>query len=284
MEIRNRLFSYPVLCGDTDDYIETTEFIIKPAIKEGLHELKFTIDFEVKCNSIEMLIRKGSANFVLHLECSSTAFRIALTSEVPHIEYSLPKERVNGRIDLVAMLVMKLEENAYQSKERNEDYEGENIKLKRGNIIAYQNLPPVYVMKKTEELAQNDSFFSVIKQTSLDPNEIKPLTFNLRSDKIQILVDAKTYEAFVRYQNTREIGMAMLVLPALAYMITEAGDFPDSYSDYLWFQRLRKYYQKQGKDFIADVLQSDDNPITIAQEMLKNPISRAYRELCAFEV
>lgn len=283
MEIKNRLFPYPVLCGDTDDYIDSTEFILEPTVEETIHELLLEYDYTVKCNSLETALRKGEVEYVLHIECSETCFRIALKSPVPHIEYRLPKGKVNGKITLVAMLVAKTDIINYGTAELNEDYAEEIINFKKGNILAYQNLPPIFVTKKTEDLAKNESFFSVIRQSGLDPNEIKPLTFNLYNDKIQIIVDDKTYEAFVRYQQTRSIAMAMLVLPAVTFMVNEVVENPENYERYLWFQRMDKYYQSIGMDFVQDILGKDDNPVNIAQEMLQNPVSKAYRELYALE-
>lgn len=284
MEIKNRLFPYPVLCGDTDDYSADTEFVLEPSISDITHELIIGMDFIVKCRSIETLIRSGKVAFVLHVECSATSFRIALKSDVPHIDYRVPKSRVNGEINLVAMLVAKTDIDQYSSEELNEDYSDELISFRKASILAYQNLPPIYVSKKTEELARNESFITIIKQTSLDPDEVRPLVFNLYSDKIQVMVDQRTYEAFIRYQQTRTIAMAMIVLPALTYMINQVRDEPESYERYLWFQQLDKFYRQQGKSFVEDVLRSDDNPVDIAQGMLQNPVSSAYRELCTLEV
>lgn len=283
MEIKNRLFPYPVLCGETDDYGPHTEFALEPKLVDSRHELILKYDFVVKCDSLETLIRKGQVGYVLHIECSTTSFRVALKSDVPYIEYRLPKSRVSGEINLVAMLVAKVNIDQYANDDLNEDYAGESIAFKKGAILAYQNLPPVYVSKKTEDLANNESFFSVVKQPGLDPDEIKPLSFNLVGDKIQILVDERTYDSFIQYQHSQHIAMSLLVLPAIAYMITEVSEDPDSYARYPWFQRLEKFYRAEGKDFVEDVLHKDDNPINIAQEMLQNPISKAYRELFVLE-
>lgn len=283
MEIKNRLFPYPVLCGDTDDYAETTEFAVEPHTADNAHELLFNYDFILSCNALETLIRKGEAEYVLHIECGSTAFRIALKNTVPHIEYRLPKSRVSGEINLVAMIVARKDITNYYGSELNEDYIGESINFAKGAILAYQNLPPVYVIKKTEKLANNESFFTVVKKASLDPDEILPLSFNLISDKIQIIVDSKTYDAFVHHQHCRSFGMAMLVLPAVTYMITEVHNSRDTYRQYEWYQQLQQFYLSQGKDFLTDVIDRDENPVIIAQEMLQNPVSMAYRDLFTLE-
>ena len=284
MRIRDRLFPYPVLCGDTDDYDQNTEFALTQDIKETVHELVLQYDFELNCVALEALLRKGDAEYVLHIECSTTAFRVALKSGVPQIQYRLQKSKVNGEVNLVAMIVAKKDIFQYTSEQLNEDYLEESITFRKGSILAYQNLPPIYVKKKTEELANSDPYFTVIKHTSLDPDEVKPLSFNLAHDKIQIFVDTKTYEAYVRYRQTRSIAMALLVLPALTYMIAEAGENPSTYAGYSWFQRMKKYYNIQGLDFVEDVLRKDENPVIIAQEMLQNPVSIAYRDLNSLEV
>lgn len=250
---------------------------------DNLHELIFNYNFSIHCDSLETLLRKGEAEYVLHIECSNTAFRIALKNSAPHIEYRLPKARVNGEINMVAMIVAKVDIDRYVSADLNEDYIGEVISLKKGAILAYQNLPAVYVNKKNEELANNDSFFTVIKRVSLDPNEIRPLSFNLYDHRIKIYVDEKTYEAFVRYQQSQSIAIAMLVLPALTYMVYDVMDNTDRFEQYSWFQRLKAFYRSKGKDFVGDILSSGDNPVDIAQEMLQNPIGNAYRELYALE-
>lgn len=284
MEIKNRLFPYPVLCGDTDDYNAGTEFSLELNNSETTHELIINIDYMVKCRAIETLVRLGQAAFVLHIECSSTSYRIALKSDVPHVDCRIPKSRVSGEISLVAMIVAKTDIENYSSEDLNEDYSEELVSFKKASILAYQNLPPIYVSKKTEELARNESFVTIIKQTSLDPEEIRPLVFNLHSDKIQVMADQKTYDAFIRYQQTRTIAMAMIVLPALTFMVTEVRDDPESYERYKWFQQIDKFYRRLGRSFVADILQNDDNPVNIAQEMLQNPVSNAYRELCTLEV
>ena len=280
MVIKNRLFTYPVLCGETDDYNEDVEFAVIPNLTETTHELIFSYDFEINnCDALDTLLRMGKICCVLHIECSTTAFRIALKSTTPHIDYRLPKSRVSGEVNLVAMLTAAMDISNYNCPELNEDYAEEMVNFKKGSILAYHNLPAIYVSKKTETLANSDSFFSVVKQASLDVNEIKPLTFNINSDKIQIFVDGRTYDAFVNYRDTEAIAMSMLVLPAVTYMINEVSDNPETYAQYQWFQRLSKYYRANGKDFVEDVLKRDDNPVTIAQEMLQNPVSRAYRSL-----
>ena len=77
--------------------------------------------------------------------------------------------------------------------------------------------------------------------------------------------------------------MSLLVLPAIIYMLDELRGGPESFSSKMWFVKMKQYYKSQGVDFIEDIVQGK-NIVEAAQEMLKSPIGKAYRELIEDEV
>lgn len=281
MEIKNRLFPYPVLCEESDDY--TDEFFdVRSRVQERLHDIHIHVEFHVEDNAILDSIRMGYAEYVLHLECSTTSFRKVIKSEITEIDYSILKSRVNVEIAVLAMIVAKRPIYNFVSEKLNEDYSENTINFDKGAILAYKNLPRVYVYKNYEELTGNESLFSIVK-VGLPDDEIRPLTFNLNEQRIQILVDAKTYEAYIHYQQKSAIAMSMLVMPALIYMIDELREAPDAYNNRMWFMKMKQFYKAQGSDFIDDIVNGERNVVEIAQEMLKSPIGRAYRDLLEAE-
>lgn len=278
MEIRNRLFPYPVLCDETDDY-EEEELNVTSSTREGINDISVLVSFNLQNQEMLDLIRMGYAEYVLHLECSSTSFRKVIRSDVSEIAYSIPKSRVNVEVTVLALVVAKRRIENFISDSLNEDYEGESITFEKASILAYKNLPRIYVYKNYEELAGNESLFSIIKVGLPDDEEVKPLTFDLTGDRIKIMVDPKTYAAYIHFQQKSSIAMSMLVMPALLYMIDELKESFDSFSNYMWFVKMKQFYKAQGKDFRDDVIFSDRNIVEIAQEMLKWPIGKAYRDL-----
>lgn len=282
MEIRNRLFPYPVLCDETDDYDE--DLIVSSTTTEGMNDLNGIIRFDLQNEAMIDLIRGGYAEYVVHLECSSTSYRKVLRSDVSEISYSIPKSRVNVEVTVLALVVAKRRIDNFISDTLNEDYEGERITFEKASILAYKNMPRIYIYKNYEELDGNESLFSIIKVGLPDDEEVKPLTFDLTGDRIKIMVDPKTYEAYIHFQQKSAIAMSMLVLPAVHYMIDELRESPTSFSTCIWYMKMKQFYKAQGKDFIEDVIQSDKNIVEIAQEMLKSPIGKAYRELLEDEV
>ncbi len=278
MEIRNRLFPYPVLCDETDDYKEDGLYITSQT-KEDMNDIVGIVRFKLENKAMLDLIRMGYAEYVVHLECSSTSYRRVIRSDVSEIPYCIPKSRVNIEVTVLAMIVAKRRIENFVSKDLNEDYEGETISFEKASILAYKNLPRIYIYKNYEELAGNESLFSIIKIGLPDDEEIKPLTFDLTGDRIKIMVDSKTYGAYVYFQQKSAIAMSMLVMPAVNYMLDELRESPEAFSNCMWYMKMKQFYKAQGRDFIEDVIYSDKNIVEIAQEMLKSPIGKAYRDL-----
>lgn len=278
MEIRNRLFPYPVLCDETDDY-EEGGLNVTSSVKEGMNDINGMVSFHLENKAMLDLIRMGYAEYVVHLECSSTSFRKVIKSDVSEISYSVSKSRVNVEVTVLALVVAKRRIDNFASDSLNEDYDGETIFFDKASILAYKNLPRIYVYKNYEELAGNESLFSIVKVGLPDDEEVRPLTFDLTGDRIKIMVDPKTYGAYIHFQQKASIAMSMLVMPALLYMIYELQAGFDSFSNCMWFVKMKQFYKAQGKDFRDDVIYSERNIVEIAQEMLKSPIGRAYRDL-----
>ena len=282
MEIRNRLFPYPVLCNETDDY-QNDVFDVETKIVERFHDIHVTAKFKLDNTAILDLIRKGMAEYALHIECSTTYYRKLFRTDISELSFDIPKEKVNGEIAVLALVIAKRKIVTFECQSLNEDYDGEKISFDKAAILAYKNLSKIQVFKNYEELAGNESLFTVVKIGLPDDEEIHPLTFDLNDERIKIMVDARTYASYIHYQQKTSVAMSMLVFPAVVYMLDELRGSPDSFSDKMWYVKMKQFYRAQGIDFIQDIV-FGKNIIEAAQEMLKSPIGKAYCELSEDEV
>ena len=280
MEIKNRLFPYPVLCVENDDY-ENCSFDVNTKVKEDINDIVLDFDIKLENNEeLQWLIRDGYAQFVIHIECSSTAFRTMVTSVGNKKSVRIPKARVNNVISLLGMIVAEKDIVGFKSKLLNEDYD-EEINFNRGAILAYRNLPIVYVTKNYEELAGDNSFFTVIKRTDIEEAESLPVVYDITDAKIKILVSEKTYDEYIKYHanpTMQPLLNTLLVMPAIAHMVDElrnCGDI-ERFKPLYWFQKISKSCKLQGKDFVNDIIDSDLPCVEVAQAMLQMPIERAF--------
>lgn len=283
MEIKNRLFPYPVLCAENDDYIDCS-FNVKTSMTEEVADLVLTFEVDLVNNDeLSVLIRDGYAEVIVHIECSSTAYRTVVGITGNKRAFRLPKARVNNEVYLVGMIVAKKDIKGFTSVNLNEDYGTEPIDFQKGSILAYRNLPKYLITKNYEELAGDNTFFTIIKRTSLEGAEQLPVTYELSAPKIQIIVDEKTYDEYIKYHNNplmEPITNTLLVMPAIAYMVESLRDYGcDPFKTLFWYQKFKKACKLQGKDFEQDIIYSEKSSLEVAQELLRYPIGRAFESL-----
>lgn len=273
MEIKNRLFPYPVLCDDNDDYIES-KFDVIVTKEEELNDIILHFDIELDNTELLSLIRGGKAEYVMHIECPYTSYRKVVRGFSKPIEYSIPKEKVNKDVYLVAMVVATSEINNFYSDSFNEDYD-ESVYFEKGSILAYKNLPRLIIVKNYEELARGDSFFTIVNK-SYGKEEMEPVTYDLSGDKIKILVDNNMYNKYVKFQTNQDMFpliISLLVLPALAYAIEILrSEGNGNYASTYWYQKLCKSCELKGKDFKNDIVEGEFTAIEAAQLLLEEPV------------
>lgn len=279
MEIRNRLFPYPVLCDDTDDYLEGGFHVEAEIVEQGLNDILVQFDMHLENSGLQNLINTGRAEYVIHMECSDTAFRTAIRTSSNSEQYRIMNSRVNRKINLLGMIVSKTMIGHYQNPVLNEDYEDITLNIPSASILAYENMDPIRIAKNYEELAEKDSIFSVVKEMRIDQNEHKPIWYRLDTDRIKIIVDEEVYASYIRYQGNssmQPLMMSLLVMPALTYMmeILRSEGYEEHAADY-WLLKMQKYYKLHGLDFIDDIILNEEKLISEAvQEMLQLPIGK----------
>lgn len=215
MNITHRLFTYPVLSDEKNDYKESIFSVDYEQTMQGVNSLKLTFDIAMNCRELEKLVLNGQAEYVIHLECSTTAYREVLRSVSRHIEHVIPIGRINGSFDAVAFVVLKKNVANFSCADWVDDYSETDFNLFAGSILAYQNLPKLDITKDYEEFTNAGSIFSIYKRITEDDC---PAEINLDSAKIRIGLGSNDYEVYATYSAKTELQAllhTMIILPAL---------------------------------------------------------------------
>ena len=284
MNITNRLFTYPVLSDEKDDYKKSIFHVDYEQSMQGVNSLKLVFDITMNCCDLEQLIVNGKADYVIHLECSTTAYREVIHSVSKHIEHIIPIGRINGSVDAVAFIILKKSIKDYYISDWVEDYGNPIPNLTVGTILAYQNLSSLEVTKDYEEFTNAGSIFSIYKRIT---EEDCPAEINLDSTKIRIGLSTKDYDVYAVYSGKTELQSlfhSMLVLPALVYVFEElkqeGGE--ETYHNKEWFLALEKAYSKRGISFMDEVVNPEKTSYQLAQEAMELPISKAFSQIPIF--
>lgn len=95
MEIKYKLYPYPVLSSYSNDYGTGAFDVAIDIVRDG-YDLRIDFLATLTCQSLQDCIKQGVAKFVYHLECSQTGFRTVVQTDKVSEVYTLLNKAVNA--------------------------------------------------------------------------------------------------------------------------------------------------------------------------------------------
>jgi len=276
MDIRYRLYPYPVLAYYSDDYVGSSfDVAIDP--KHDGYNLR--IDFLAGLNNEELqgYLHAGEIKIVYHLECPQTGYRTALQTHNAELTHIIPNKNVSGRLQICPFIVAIKDIPAYVNQSFHEDYRGFKFQIEAGCIMAVGKQVNVDVDKDINDLANTRSVFIIIKNA--DQSAVG-MVVDMDKKKIVIKLPEEGYYNFKSIKNETYIQPvlnSLVVVPALLYVLEELGrrepDERNEYSIYSWYRAIKKALAvKMNCDIESDQL-SALNMLEVAQKLINSPLS-----------
>lgn len=278
MNITRRLYTYPVLSEEKDDY-NTSVFDVDFEYKmNSVNSLQLDFTISLDNEELKNLIIEGQAEYVIHIECSNTAYRTTLNFITEQISLEIPVGRIYGKLEMIALIVLKNNVHQLVNSDWNVDYNGVAFDLAKGSILGYKNLPVLDIVKNYEEFTSASSIFMVYKRLT---TEEKPIDVSLDSSQIRIGLGTQEYDTYSRFckkSQFQPILNSMLVFPALVYVFEELKQETgvEANEGKAWYISLDKAYEKRGLNFIQEIMYADKTSVQLAQEAMELPLSKAF--------
>ena len=278
MRVRYKLFPYPVLCSETDDYIDN-QFSVDLKIAKNINEIQFSMSLKINDDKLQQMIRDRMIEIVYHFECSKTLYRKLYCSHLLENIISIEEKFLNGKLEVCCFLISKKNIKGYINSNFNEDYDGKSFDIKKGNILAFYNLPKIEFTKNTDELSSVSSIFSILRR---EDAEKRGMTVELDGDKIKIWLGN---EEFYKYRDNSKNALyqpmlhAILILPALIYTFDALSkDGIVEYEQNRWFKALSKVLKDSNIELTAEAI-DDYGSFELAQKILNLPVNRALQNM-----
>jgi hypothetical protein len=280
MEIKYRLYPYPVLWDKNDDYKKPSKFLAEVEAKENFKNIKLKINFLLKDKEIEKLIKENKAEYVIHIEAPSTYFRELISTRETEINYDLKDNDILGRLQISFFILAKEDILNYKNSNFNEDYSGESFNLKKGSIVAIADSYRFDIEKNDDNLEKVSSIFSICQKETVEQTG---MTVDMNSDKIRIALNKPDYINYHQLsQNSNNINIinSVIIFPALIFIFEQLKkDFDDNdFDDYKWFRALEKIFKKNNLSLNKELLENQLS-IDLAQRILNYPVERAFNSL-----
>ncbi|MFA6808457.1 MAG: hypothetical protein WCR27_05640 [Eubacteriales bacterium] len=278
MEIRYKLFPYPVLSSFSDDYVKSG-FISEVNVIRDIKDLVFSLKVLIDDEELLSLIEQNKAEYVFHIECSQTSYRSIIKTSQTENTKRIHESKLKGRVSVCSFIVASKSLTDYFNSNFNDDYKGYKFNIERGGILAIGNQFNIDITKETEDLAKVPSVFSVLKR---DSDDDLGMQIEFDGDKVKLWL---CNEEFDNYRKIASLPIfqpllhSALILPALVHIfetLKYAGT--DEYEVYRWFRAIESNLQKYGLKLDQETLDSRPS-YELAQKLLEFPISRGLKSI-----
>lgn len=282
MEIKYKLYPYPVLSPYSDDY-KNGQFDSSIDIVRDGYNLRVDFLATLTCASLRELIKSGQAYYVYHLECAQTGFRTAIKTTRTSESYTISNKKVNGKLQICPFIVATKDINGFSAPEFHDDYLGDTFDIEAGCVMAVGKMATIDISKDIDDLANTPSVFSIIRNAD---TSCKEMLVDTSGRKIIIklpLDDYYSYKQLSKTPQAQPILNSLTIIPALIYVLEELKclsiDERMENSNALWYKVLSKALLTQ---FDCNI-ESDDfnscNCMELAQKLINDPISDAFQML-----
>lgn len=282
MDIRSKLYPYPVLSDGTDDYIDSS-FSFSLEVKKGPCELIFFVKMELNDSVLQKMLLNNEAQFLIHIECSYTAYREAICFTENSFERHILEKDLNGNVSVCGFIVAQNDIKDYSNPAFNSDYCELSFDIDKGGILAVGGQYNITVTKDTEELAKIPSIFTICRCASDNDNSMK---IDIDGDKIAINLcneDFQNYKILSASPSFLPVFHSMLITPSLIYVFEILRrEGTENYEMRRWYQAIAKTLNKHEITLNEESLAQYPS-FELAQKLLELPVNKALSSLVSLD-
>ena len=283
MEIRYKLYPYPVLSSTSDDYIDSNYDSDIKVSQDG-YNIRISFISELVNPELSALISEGKAAFVYHLECAQTGYRTAVSTSEAEKTISIPDDKLCGKLQICPFIVACTDIPDYVNSYFNEDYRGYKFQIEAGCVMAVGKQVNCEIDKERNDLVNAKSIFVVTKNADAAATD---LDVDIWQNKITVKLPEKEHTHFKNLSKVPEVQQslnALIIIPALIHTLSEVNSkTPEerytSFSTYNWYKSIKKAMKKRFQKDIENEDLLTNEVVLYAQRLIKSPLSMALEYL-----
>jgi hypothetical protein len=263
MRLSNRSYPHPVV-GNRDD-VPGAAF--QASVEMTTDKEAIYLDVAVKCSSktINDLVKKNDAKFVIHVECSNTLYRRAFEFADGTYRVQIPSDNLNDAVEVNVFARAVRAISGYRVDAANPDYGNTTFALDKGDILAIGEGHLFYLDAPFDALSPIGSIMQI--QASHEDGD-RPMQVEYGGPKIVIYLSKKDFAEYNWLKNMEGMATALtttIVLPVLIEAINQVKANDDD--DLRWVRALKRRIESMQ-------LKTDVDALELAQKILELPVKR----------
>ena len=274
MKIENVAFPYPVLgVGNGITSFPNGHF----RVTQDNSDYSVDIDIQLNNESIEDYVKHDFADYICEIECTSTFMRKCERSKDGHFNIRLSKSEVARDVTLEVSVVVKKDIENYSNTQLNPIFEGYQISLEPGDLLAYIGKDKFCADIVYETLKRIDTFMNIREDETISQTEV---VLDSKDGKIEILIPSTMYKHYKEEIKGSSIYAAIihgsLVFNALLCALYNIDTYPDK----LWARCIKARIERDPEIAKLDIDPSDEDDKEqlpkLAQALLGDPFGRLF--------
>lgn len=283
MEIKYKLYPYPVLSSYSDDYKNGSFDVTIDPVRDG-YNIRLDFLATLTCQSLLECLKRGDAKYVYHLECAQTGFRTVVQTDEISTSYTLYRQTVNGKLQICPFIVAVKDLKGYSSADFHDDYQRETFDIEAGCVMAVGKMATVDITKNIDDLANTPSIFSITPNPDTNCSQ---MLVDMSQRKIMIKLpwkDYANYRALRSLPEAQSVLNSLTIIPALVYVfgqlrVQSIEERNLNNSDTLWYRVLSKTLSTQFNCDIESAQFDSQNFLELAQKLVNDPLADAFKFL-----
>lgn len=265
MKLSKRSYPHPVV-GNADD-VPGADF--QATFEFSSDKTNFYFSVAVRCSSRTLLklIKKQTACYSIHVECSNTLFRHAYDFFTDTFQITIPATHIHDTVEVNGFIRATADLPLYSMEGLHDDYGSAEFEVSAGDILAIADGQTFDADHTVDPLRRVGSMMVVIESSK--PGD-HPMEVATDEDKIRIVLCKSDFAAYFKLKGVQKLTdhlSVTLVLPVLIHAI-QLLDRPDEVQGLKWAERLQTRLDALPLSTAADTLEK-------AQRILDMPIHRA---------
>ncbi len=231
--LKNSLcYPYPILRTTSIDFKES---ILDTKISKEIidNEYVLTVDVETNNNQITRFINEGFIIKALFVESGALKYKRMFNVTVDN-KVRIPCDQIYGKVELQVCLICNQNIDTYYNTDFNEDFQGFNISLSKGDIIG---LGDAY---EFDALLEKDNIKNISSIFIINEAYENYMSYDISGDQVIIYLPKELkneYETIRQMKDTYPILNSMIVFPVLCELVRYClNDETDSQ----WYFVLKK--------------------------------------------
>lgn len=278
MNLDGSYFPYPFLSSYTDDYGQI-KFEMNYERRVDNQGYIFDIDINLEDEALQNLIDKKQAKYLIIYECKSLGLKRTIESHTDKFNFKILMDDVSRRVDIFLFLVADTNIKL-SSKNFHKDYLGMTFNLEKGNILGSVDKIWFNPLDDSEDIKDVGSILKIDKNPE---DEVGPISVNLDSENIIILLSSNDYKNYLKLRNNgnNSLLISMIVTPTIINVLNvmQRGVVESDesyYQDRKWYRVIvRKVLSLDYSENPADW----ENLFEITQRIIDNQISLAMSDM-----